>query len=87
MLDSTQYVCRRALGCEWVGIQRSADNSLHDRNHSQLSPYGGGSRRHNLGALRHAKFERPQVVEGPPAGRARAASRPCAGQVCWPAVQ
>ena len=27
------------------------------------------------------------AVEGPPAGRARAASRPCAGQVCWPAVQ
>jgi hypothetical protein len=27
------------------------------------------------------------LVEGPPAGRARAASRPCAGQVCWPAVQ
>ena len=26
-------------------------------------------------------------VEGPPAGRARAASRPCPGQVCWPAVQ
>ena len=30
---------------------------------------------------------RLQRVEGPPAGRARAASRPCAGQVCWPAVQ
>jgi hypothetical protein len=29
----------------------------------------------------------PFAVEGPPAGRARAASRPCAGQVCWPAVQ
>jgi len=27
------------------------------------------------------------AVEGPPAGRVRAASRPCAGQVCWPAVQ
>ena len=26
-------------------------------------------------------------VEGPPAGRARAANRPCPGQVCWPAVQ
>ena len=30
---------------------------------------------------------RASRVEGPPAGRARAASRPCPGQVCWPAVQ